>query len=281
MLIRPSRLRLTHPSPQDRRTVSTRAMWLLSCQRKHEITHRRAAGKKETPPRGRAITEIRRKKEAKAASHQEQAHSSACGSHCWWRLHRWYPGRIREAARSRACGSVTQSAEACGVCDERQVKQAWRDRSSAQPVCGVFLRVPRNQLREGEWLMSSCKRKAQVLGRKASREEDEMGASRRARKTNYGAIGVKCWKVNKRTMNDESPPLSLQRCGNSCSVISLTNLKTWYNRTPVTTVIFFAQRICRAIFKANCPTWSLSSTDLFLGRGRRRSECSGLRSLCF
>lgn len=34
--------------------------------------------KNETPPRGRAITEIRRKKEAKVASHRERAHSSAC-----------------------------------------------------------------------------------------------------------------------------------------------------------------------------------------------------------
>lgn len=100
--------------------------------------------------------------------------------------------------RQRVPGHAeAQSAEVCGVCDKRQVKQAWRDCSSAQPVCGVSLQIPDNQLREGKWLMSSCKRKTQVLGCKGwivNREEDEIGASRRAQKQ----ITVRfAWNVEK------------------------------------------------------------------------------------
>lgn len=73
--------------------------------KKQNYTHE-SCRKNETPPHIRAITEIRRKKEAKVASHQEQARSSACrftlmvtsSSLTSWK-----------ATRSRACGSVTQS----------------------------------------------------------------------------------------------------------------------------------------------------------------------------
>lgn len=112
MLIRRSSLRLTHPSGEDRRTMSTCAMLLLSCQRKMKLHTWELQEKWNTSMQ--SCYYWNREEERGEGGVTPGTGPLICLPVHIVGLHHWYPGRIREATRSRACGSITQ--RRCVVC---------------------------------------------------------------------------------------------------------------------------------------------------------------------